>query len=64
MTLDQLLDHFKTQAAIAEFFDISEPAVSRWFKDGVVPDGRQYELQVKTAGKLMATCGGKSNETQ
>jgi hypothetical protein len=54
MTPQDLLNHFGTKTAIAQFFDIELPAVSRWFADNEVPLGRQYEAQVKTAGRLLA----------
>ena len=50
-----LLEHFGTQTAIAKFFDISDVAVSKWFAEDEIPAGRQYEMQVKSAGKFIAT---------
>lgn len=54
MTPKDLLSHFGTQKEIAEFFGIEQPSVAEWFKRGEVPIGRQYEAQVKTAGRLLA----------
>lgn len=54
MTPQDLLKHFKTQRAIADFFGLGTSTVSEWFQAGVIPAGRQYEAQVRTAGLLMA----------
>jgi len=54
MTPQDLLDHFKTQRAIADFFGLGTSTVSEWFQMGAVPSGRQYEAQVRTAGLLVA----------
>lgn len=52
MTPQDLLDHFKTKAAIARFFDVKPPSVQDWFDKGVVPYGRQCEAQLRTCGVL------------
>ena len=54
MTPNDLLKFFGTQTAIAEFFGIAQPSVAEWFEKNRVPDGRQYEAQVRTAGRLVA----------
>lgn len=59
MTPQDLLDHFKSQSAIAEFFDTTPTAVCKWFAAGEVPIGRQYEAQVRTNGVLYV---GMSNK--
>jgi hypothetical protein len=55
MTPQDLIEHLGTQKAIAEFFNCSASTVNEWFFNGFVPLGRQYEAQVKTAGKLQAS---------
>lgn len=44
--------HFGTQAALARALGVSKQAVAQWGE--VVPDGRAYQLQVITGGKLKA----------
>ena len=59
MTPEQVIKHFGTQDAVAEALTsahppVTQPAISQWLKDGRVPDLRQYQIQVITAGKLVA----------
>lgn len=54
MTPQDLIDFFGTQAKVAEFFSIEPAAVCKWAAHGEVPVGRQYEAQVRTAGRLVA----------
>jgi len=54
MTPNELLKFFGTQTAIAEFFGITQASVAEWFVRDQVPAGRQYEAQVRTAGRLVA----------
>ena len=55
MTPEQVIMHFGgTQTAVAEALDISQVAVSEWVRQGYVPLGRQYQIQVLTAGRLRA----------
>ena len=52
MRKQDVIEHFGSQRAIAEALDISEQAVSAW--DDEIPEGRQFQLQVITGGKLQA----------
>lgn len=54
MTIQDLLDHFGTQTAIAKALGTSVQVVSAWNAKNRVPLGRQYEIQVLTCGKLRA----------
>lgn len=54
MTPQQVLDHFGTQAEIARVLGCKQPSVAEWFSDGKIPDGRQYQLELATAGHLKA----------
>ena len=54
MTPQQAIDHFGTQGALADALGISQPAVAQWVAEGRIPDGRQAQLQIITAGKLKA----------
>lgn len=48
------MDHFGTQAEIARVLGCKQPSVAEWFDKGEVPEGRQYQLELATAGKLKA----------
>ncbi len=50
MTMKEVLEHFKTQAKVAEALGISQASVSQWGDN--VPRLRQFELQLLTKGKL------------
>lgn len=54
MTPQDLIGFFGSQAKVAEFFGIEPAAVCKWAAHGEVPIGRQYEAQVRTAGRLAA----------
>lgn len=47
ITPAHLMQKFKTQQAIADFFDVSPTAVGKWFKLGKLPKGRIYEAKVR-----------------
>lgn len=52
--------HFRSQRAVADVLGISEQAVSMW--GDLVPEGRAYQLELLTKGKLRAdrNCYSKS----
>lgn len=54
MSPSQALEHFGTKAEIARVLGITPPSVIEWFDDGVIPDGRQYQLELATNGALKA----------
>lgn len=55
MTAQDLLEYFGTKAAIARALGVSSPSVAEWFDPDIgVPDGRQYQAQIATKGKLKA----------
>jgi len=54
MTYAQILKHFGTATAAAEFLGISTAAVAHWKRRGFIPVRTQALLQVRTAGKLQA----------
>lgn len=33
---------------------VRPPSVSEWFDDDVIPEGRQYQLQIASGGMLVA----------
>lgn len=54
MTPQEVLNHFGTQAEIARVLGCGQPSVAEWFEKGKVPEGRQYQLELATAGTLVA----------
>lgn len=54
MNMQDLIDHFGSQAAVAKAVGTSDQVVSAWKVKGRIPIGRQYEIQILTGGKLRA----------
>lgn len=54
MTPTQVLEQYKTQAEIARVLGCRQSSVAEMFEKGQVPEGRQYQLQIATRGKLKA----------
>jgi hypothetical protein len=46
ITRQQVLDHFKTAQAVADFFDMTRQAFYDW-GDGPIPRERDLELQLR-----------------
>lgn len=44
-----------TPARLAEVTETSAQSVTFWIRNGMVPRSREYELQVKSGGRLRAT---------
>lgn len=55
MTPNDVLVEFKTQTNIARALGIKPSSVAEWFKDGEVPEGRQYQIELATMGRLRAS---------
>lgn len=53
MTIEQVLEIW-TPANLAAVLDTSIQNVCGWLSSGRIPRGRQYELQVKSGGRLIA----------
>ena len=64
MTPAQVLRHFGTQAEIARVLGVKPPSVSEWFDDGIIPEGRQYQLQLASDGALTADMPANRTEQQ
>lgn len=54
MTPAQALEFFGTKVEIARVLGVQPPSVSEWFDDDCIPEGRQYQLELATDGKLKA----------
>lgn len=52
MKTQDAIDHFGSREALAKALDIDRSATHHWGE--YVPEPRQYQLQVITAGKLVA----------
>lgn len=53
MKPQDLLEYFGTKADIARALGVKQSTVSEWFNFGAkVPDGRQYQVELATKGKL------------
>lgn len=55
MTPHDLLKHYGTKAEIARALGIEPASLTTWFKDGEVPEGRQYQIELATNGALRAS---------
>lgn len=53
MTYDQLIEHYRSQAAAARALGIKPPSVAEWKEDGI-PLPRQAQYELDTGGKLKA----------
>ena len=53
MTIEEVLKIW-TPVKIAEVLETSIQNVCGWLREGRIPRGRQYELQVKSEGRLIA----------
>lgn len=54
MTLEQVLDHFEIKpGALAKKLGVTSGAVSQWKAAGI-PQGRQWQIEAMTGGKLKA----------
>lgn len=64
MTYAQVLIHFKTASAVAEFLGITTGAVAHWKRRGGVPIRMQYVLEVRTHGRLRADVAQQVTQPQ
>jgi hypothetical protein len=54
MTPSQVLEHYKTHAEIARVLGCRQSSVAEMFEKDQVPEGRQYQIELATRGKLRA----------
>lgn len=52
MNIEEAIDHFGSKTKIAEALGIHPSAVTQW--GDVIPESRQYQLQVISGNKLKA----------
>lgn len=51
------IQYFGSQTKLARALGISDAAVARWKRDGRVPRGKAFELQLLTGGELLVDPG-------
>jgi DNA-binding transcriptional regulator YdaS (Cro superfamily) len=54
MTPDQALQHFGSQTKLARALGLAQSTVAEWFANGVIPEARQYQVQLASCGALLA----------
>jgi DNA-binding transcriptional regulator Cro len=52
--IQQVIAYFRSPACTARALDTSPQNISGWIAEGAIPRCRQYEIQVKTNGALIA----------
>jgi hypothetical protein len=52
--VEDVITFFCGPACTARALDTSPQNISGWIAEGAIPRGRQYEIQVKTSGALLA----------
>lgn len=52
MTLEELIDAYKSQRAIAKEFGFSQQRVNKWFLKGEIPEDAQYKIAYISGGKF------------
>jgi hypothetical protein len=54
MSPSEALAHFRSKAEIARVLGIRASSVVEWFDANVIPEGRQYQLEIASGGLLRA----------
>lgn len=54
MSPQELVTHYGTQSAAAKALGCGQSTVAEWCSDGVIPEGRQYQIELATGGALVA----------
>jgi DNA-binding transcriptional regulator YdaS (Cro superfamily) len=54
MNIDQAIEHFGSQSALARALGIEPPSVAEWKANGRIPPLRQFQIESVTGGKLKA----------
>lgn len=54
MEVEQVLDELGDITGVSMVLDVSYQAVQQWVEAGKIPDGRQWQLQALSGGKLLA----------
>lgn len=62
MKLEEATEFFGGTKQLADALGLWPATVYQWRERGEIPRGRQYELQVKTGGALLADTGAQQDE--
>lgn len=54
MNIEQAIEHFGSQSALARALGIEPPSVAEWKTNGRIPQLRQFQIELVTGGKLKA----------
>lgn len=54
MTPQEVIAHFGTQLGAGRALGCAQSTIAEWVTDGRIPEGRQYQLELATKGKLRA----------
>lgn len=54
MSPQELLSEWPSQAEIARVLGVKPPSVAEWFENNAVPEGRQYQAELASSGRLKA----------
>tara|TARA_R110001592_G_scaffold254129_3_gene517456 strand:+ start:4164 stop:4370 length:207 start_codon:yes stop_codon:yes gene_type:complete len=54
VNIQDVITYFRGPACAARALDTTPQNISGWIAEGVIPRGRQYEIQVKSQGALVA----------
>ena len=52
MQTTDVITYYGSPAEVARILGISRAAVSKWAKEGIVPEGSAYKIESLTRGKL------------
>lgn len=54
MSPKELIAHYRSQSAAAAALGCAQSTVAEWVAAGSIPDGRQYQAELATRGRLKA----------
>ncbi len=54
MTTSEAIAFFRSAANLARALGVTPGAISQWVKTDVLPEGRQYQVEILTGGALKA----------
>lgn len=61
MSPQALISHFGTQVAASKALGCAQSTVAEWCADGSIPEGRQYQIELATDGRLTADKPARRN---
>ena len=64
MTPDEVINHYSNKRGVTEALGVSRQVVDQWIRRGLVPMGRQFEIQILTGGGLRAGVNSTATEKE